>query len=220
MESHRRLSRLKKQDRLLIQSAIESIDNDDVDRMRGYLGDLIQRKLLDYQKAYPLDRTLLLHSLRKMKARIATLLLDAGSNISLSDCKRVTPLMKAAQFDLGLTRRLLDMGSDVHARDCHGLTALHHASGSILADVRILRDLVKSGADVNGAENAGRTPLHKAAALVDPVKIRCLLNQGADPTLEAKGTQGTPLRYLMETVQRRPRLSPKRWQECVSLLSS
>lgn len=212
-------SKLPAADQALLSSAISSIPRGDIAGLSAIVPELVSRGLLNYPNAYPLDRTLLNVALSSRIPGIVAVLLDAGADITIPDYRQVTPLMKASMFDLGLVDALLLAKADIALRDKFGETALHHASRSILASVDILLRLIGEGADPNAADSAGRTPLHLAVGIVDPAKVRLLLERGSDPGIQAKGTLGTPLHYLQHTVHDLPSTTALQRQECIALLS-
>ena len=62
---------------------------------------------------------------------------------NIGDFRNATPPMKAAAFDLALTKMLLGRGADWQAADTFGGSALHHSARSTLATSDILKELVE-----------------------------------------------------------------------------
>ncbi|MBT5874262.1 MAG: hypothetical protein HOH43_12655 [Candidatus Latescibacteria bacterium] len=82
-----------------------------------------------------------------------------------------------------------------------GYTLLHYAAGGDTLrhpdPTPAIRSLLAAGAEVNNALQGGATPLHFAASLNHMQALGALLNAGADVTLEAEGTGGTPLVHAL-----------------------
>lgn len=216
------LQKLKEKDRELIGLAVLSIENNDIVTLRRLLPCLVEQNLLNYSRVHPLDNTLLNRALSPSKKNIAaaTELISAGADIESTDYQRVTPLMKAASFNLDTTVTLLRAGANANASDTFGLTPLHHSAANQWAGVEILSALLDAGAEINVRDNTGRTPLHSAVGVIDSIKVKFLLDRGADPVAQAHGSLGTPLQYLANTVKDLPSTKPGQRQQCLTLLSS
>lgn len=213
------LSKIKKQDRELLQRAITAVENKEPAMLRGILSSLVERNLLNYRKAFPMECTLLNMAVSSRDLVVAEILVNAGASLDVGDFRRTTPLMKAATYDLELTERMLSLGAGVNVQDSMGLSPLHWAAGSVFAEDEILCVLIRAGADVNARENAGRTPLHSAVGIISPLKVEILLKSGADKSIQANGTLGNPIDYLIRTVRDLPTTTLADRQECVRLLS-
>jgi ankyrin repeat protein len=90
--------------------------------------------------------------------------------------------------DAAVVKSLLQQGASARARDTDGTTALMAAV--LHGDIDLLDALVRNGADVNAKNKAGATAL--MWSLVDPQKVKWLLEHGADVNARAD-TGFTPL---------------------------
>ena len=217
MELGKPMSKLPGSLRKLLQEALDSIDQGNDTKLSALIPALIQHSLLSYQGADPMDNSLLNYALSNRMGACAVALVNAGASVESPDYRKVTPLMKAAKFDLEIVETLLVAGASIKARDTFGCTALHHAAGSHLAQPEIVSRLILAGGDANALDSAGRTPLHYAAGTVCQPKLQLLLESGADSTIKARGEIGTPLHYL-QTVSR-PDAIKSELEACVALLS-
>lgn len=108
----------------------------------------------------PGGRAVLLMALLARSKRIATLLLDAGASVRVSDRRKSGPLhVIATDFpDLGLAERLIDAGAELDGRGGDdGRTPLHEAALS--GRLQLAGVLVKRGADLNAKTTGGDTAL-------------------------------------------------------------
>lgn len=212
------LKKLNKQDKALVESAELALREKAIPKLMGILQELKSKELLDFDKAHPLEKTLLNTALSLRNEEASTIILDAGARFDLNDFRGATSLMKAASFSLKLTRRLIEDGADIAATDCFGQTALFHCCESPFSTTEHLTCLIEAGADVNWKSLSGRTPLHSAASFaVDPDKVRCLLEAGADASIVAKGEIGTALEALIDRAHEDAKVKQK--DECIRLLS-
>jgi hypothetical protein len=86
-------------------------------------------------------------------AKIATLLLDRGSDVNASVRHGCTPvIIAAASGGPALVTLLLARGADLHAKDEYGDTALMRARGNGLYGREVVPILCKAGADVEARE--------------------------------------------------------------------
>jgi ankyrin repeat protein len=157
-----------------------------------------------------LERTPLLMAAERGQVAIAELLLSAGANASDVDYRKFTPLHRAAGVGaLELVEQLLAGGADACALNVFESTPLHEVAGgggraTVKKRIAIIERLLTAGAPLDARDTSGRTPLWLAAATTTvplPPKVskdrlavlKFLLEKGADPTLAASGTQGTPI---------------------------
>lgn len=109
---------------------------------------------------------------------IIELLLDAGSDINITNGIRNTPLHWAAQFGNQFTiQLLLNKGADVNRTNIDGDTALHFAVNE--KNIATINLLIKHNAKVNATNEAGNTLLHVAAKNTDLLTLDLLLKEGA-----------------------------------------
>ena len=86
---------------------------------------------------------------------------------------------------------LIEQGIDMEMKDQFGKTPLNSHAGGFRDDEQLLC-LIRLGADVNTKDHMGRTPLHFAAETGNIVKVKALVEAGAD--LHAENTMKiTPL---------------------------
>eukprot|EP01103_Thecamoeba_quadrilineata_P017212 TRINITY_DN6007_c0_g1_i1.p1 TRINITY_DN6007_c0_g1~~TRINITY_DN6007_c0_g1_i1.p1 ORF type:complete len:367 (-),score=82.63 TRINITY_DN6007_c0_g1_i1:213-1289(-) len=129
--------------------------------------------------------------------------LEKNVDINVKGKKGNTPLHEAAKVNRkDMVEALLAKGANVNARNKHDLTPLHLLIES--SDSHKIKDtliaLVHAGSNVNEVDDVGNTFLHRICSgdleLVDTVKIRSLLEVGADPQI--KNSQGETPEDLLE----------------------
>ena len=118
--------------------------------------------------------------LKKDRADLATVLLDAGADVNLAAVNGITPLM-AASFGGhdDIARRLLAQGANARAVDRLQKTAMTYAAGE--GRTAIVGMLVTAGVDPNEAYANDLTALMWAAGFGRTATVRALLDAGADP---------------------------------------
>eukprot|EP00933_Yihiella_yeosuensis_P007445 TRINITY_DN112483_c0_g1_i1.p2 TRINITY_DN112483_c0_g1~~TRINITY_DN112483_c0_g1_i1.p2 ORF type:complete len:491 (+),score=-32.30 TRINITY_DN112483_c0_g1_i1:75-1475(+) len=102
--------------------------------------------------------TALARALTRKHNSVASALVHAGADVTITDAEGQSPLMKTKDADM--LRLLLDAGGDaiINHSDIRGATALMLAICS-RAEVATLAMLISAGADVNAADLHGRTAL-------------------------------------------------------------
>lgn len=90
-----------------------------------------------------------------------SLLLAKGARVNGKNCRRETPLHKAAAYGYSdLVQLLIEQGAGINQRDINGDTPLHRAAGYGWEEIAAL--LLAAGADQDIPNNAGESPLQKA----------------------------------------------------------
>ncbi|MFO1304360.1 MAG: ankyrin repeat domain-containing protein [Burkholderiales bacterium] len=127
-----------------------------------------------------LGETALVIVLKKDRADLATLLLDAGADVGQPALNGITPLM-AASFagQDAIVKRLLAQGADPKPTDRLRKTAMVYAAGEGRSD--IVRQLLAAGIPVDQVYANDLTALMWAAGYGKTDTVRVLLAAGADP---------------------------------------
>ena len=110
--------------------------------------------------------------------------LPLGFSVDLRDARGRTPLMNAAlEGKLEVVKGLTEKGADPCLEDNRGWNSLHFASQRDEADfIELLLTYVP---DIDSRTAEGYTPLMIAAFTANLQAVKCLLEKGADPSLEA-----------------------------------
>lgn len=110
----------------------------------------------------------------------------AGFDVNSSNSYGETPLFLAAvSNDLITVETLIEIGADVNAKCCVlQETVLHQACMSTHNEMLDTLLLVP-GLDISLVNVNGWTPLHLAASRGDVYKVKCLLDAGANVTIES-----------------------------------
>jgi len=118
--------------------------------------------------------------LKKERADLATVLLDAGADVNLAAVNGITPLMAASFAGQDeIVRRLLAQGANPRAIDRLQKTAMVYAAGE--GRTGIVKMLVAAGIDPNEVYANDLTALMWAAGFGKTATVRALLDAGADP---------------------------------------
>ncbi|MFO1313704.1 MAG: ankyrin repeat domain-containing protein [Burkholderiales bacterium] len=119
--------------------------------------------------------------LKKDRADLATLLLDAGADVNQPAINGITPLM-AASFagQDAIVKRLLAQGADPRATDRLKKTAMIYAAGEGRSGV--VQQLLAAGIPADEVYANDLTALMWAAGFGKTDTVRVLLAAGADPT--------------------------------------
>jgi ankyrin repeat protein len=181
----------------------------------------------------PLERTLLHVACEFGHAPLVELLIRRGADPHARDYRNNTPLQFASGMGLAVAvRALLDVGAnatDVNVFETTPLHALAAGGGKAPAADRleVVERLLAAGAVLDARDSSDRTPLWFAASTgtaprpPDVMAARLavlahLLSLGADPKLQARGEQGTPLHAARGLHQsKRYRIA---WPEAIALL--
>jgi ankyrin repeat protein len=125
-----------------------------------------------------LGESALLIALKKNRADIAQVLLDAGADVNEAAINGITPLMAAAfAGNLEMTRALLARGADTKGIDRIGKNAITYAAGE--GHTAIVRLLIDKGVDPNAAYRNDLTALMWAAGYGHADTVRALIDAGA-----------------------------------------
>ncbi|MBK9031676.1 MAG: ankyrin repeat domain-containing protein [Myxococcales bacterium] len=160
--------------------------------------------------------------------------LGAGGDVDARDYRRFTLLHRAAGVgQRELVALLLDRGADARALNTYAATPLHEVAGGggrrpAAARIAIVERLLAAGCPIDAQDSTGRTALWYAAATStaawppDEARVRlavldALLARGADRTIAARGTQGTPLDAAHGRHQSKK--YARAWPEAVAVLS-
>ena len=120
----------------------------------------------------------LLIALKKNRADLARLLLDAGADVNEAAVNGITPLMAAAYAgDVEMTRALLERGADPAPVDRIGKNAITYAAGE--GHTEIVRMLLGKGIDPNAVYRNDLTALMWAAGYGHADTARALIEAGA-----------------------------------------
>lgn len=151
------------------------------------------------------QRTALHLAAEKDKADICALLLSHGAAVDAEDYRQNTPLhLAAAAAAAEAVATLVDEKASVGATNSFVETPLHTVCGEkdkAKKRSKIAGLLLAAGAQIDAQSKSGRTPLWKAASTGNVALIKDLLAAGADPSIAARGQQGTPLDAAREFKQ-------------------
>jgi ankyrin repeat protein len=101
------------------------------------------------------------------------------TNLNVNNSVNETPLMLAAiNNQLDLAKVLISRGADVNRP---GWTPLHYAAAK--GHREMMRLLLENEAYIDSESANGTTPLMMAAYYAQPLAVKLLLEEGADPTL-------------------------------------
>jgi len=118
--------------------------------------------------------------LKKERADLAALLLDAGADVNQAAVNGITPLMAASFAGQDeIVARLLKQGANPRAVDRLQKTAMVYAAGE--GRTGVVRMLVGAGIDPNEVYANDLTALMWAAGFNRAATVRALLDAGADP---------------------------------------
>lgn len=122
----------------------------------------------------------LIHALQNESVQSALILAKhPATRVNVQSRQGETPLMLAAiQNDLRIAQVLIDRGADVNRS---GWTPLHYAATR--GHRQMMRLLLEHDAYIDSEASDGTTPLMMAARFADPLAVKLLLEEGADPTL-------------------------------------
>ncbi|RYG65333.1 ankyrin repeat domain-containing protein, partial [archaeon] len=132
--------------------------------------------------------SLLLDSVQLSNVPLATLLVQRGANLSVTDEEGVTPLIQAAyQGHNSLVMEMLSKGADITAANAEGINALIAAASEGHADV-VRTLLAHPQSDVNSKDNDGTNALMAAAVRGHKAVLLLLLEHKVD--INAQNTDG------------------------------
>jgi len=130
-----------------------------------------------------LGETALVIVLKKERADLATLLLDAGADVNQAAVNGITPLMAAAFAGQdAIVKRLLKDGANPRAVDRLQKNAMIYAAGEGHTDVVLT--LMSAGVAPNDVYANNLTALMWAAGFGKTATVRALLAAGADPAMK------------------------------------
>jgi hypothetical protein len=128
-----------------------------------------------------LGESALIIVLKKDRADLAALLLDAGANVNQAALNGITPLMAAAYGGHeAIVKRLLAQGADPHPVDRLNKTAMVYAAGE--GRTGIVQMLVVAGIAPDEVYANDLTALMWAAGYGKTATVQALLDAGADRT--------------------------------------
>ena len=144
----------------------------------------VRRTLNDY-RSFALGFTPLMAAVNGGHVALAEKLLDLGAYINDRDHKSRHSLFIAAENGTpDMVRMLIARGADVAKALPHsdnGQTMVHKLGSAYYKEKLLL--LVEAGADLDARDGYGSTPLNIVTEASDPVKVRTLLELGANPDL-------------------------------------
>ena len=139
---------------------------------------------------------------RQISKKLIGVLLKNGAdpNTTTETSMGMTPLTFAVRAgNIHTMRTLLKAGADPNITDHKGNTAMYHCCGTVTQMKIMVSELVKAGAHINHQDAHGVTPLHAFAARgAKRALIRCLIELGADPSIEDHRNM-TPRHWAMRT---------------------
>jgi ankyrin repeat protein len=162
-------------------------------------------------------------------------LVAEGAVVDAGNYRRYTPLHLAAGIAASeVVAVLLAAGADAAALSTFKTTPLHQAArggarATVDARVEVIDRLLAAGCSLDAVDSTGRTALWYAAATGTapwPAEQQAaryhvllhLLDRGADPGIQARGTQGRPIDAARGLHQ--PRKYRIEWADGVALLDS
>jgi ankyrin repeat protein len=123
-------------------------------------------------------------------SEVVKLLLQFGAHVDCRDESGRTPLQCCAYRgeprggSVELFKSLLDGGADVNAQSNAGHTALHYTA--MYGFVEHMPLLLARGAPIDSRKPNGITPLLDAVGCSQPISVKFLLQNGADPSVKNK----------------------------------
>lgn len=174
----------------------QSAKQGDVEAIRNYLdrgGDI------NAQCASDLLRSPLLAAIDAGQVGLVKYLLERGASVSVRDYRGYTALHRAAGMGmLSAVEALLMRHAEPNVLNMFGGSPLHAIAngGGRAADLdkaRICQLLIGAGCEVDAKDSSGRTPLWFAVSSGSLAVAQALISAGADPTISADGTQGSPM---------------------------
>jgi len=151
------------------------------------IADLLLAKGADVNAKHDYGYTLLHYAIFRHESKDAVkLLISKGANVNVGDDDGFTPLMWATWWaDKDMVELLISKGADVNQECNYGCTALHYVA--IKGKKDLVELLIAKGA-------APISAIHLAVCAGDLVKVKSLVEEGADVDTRAKGSGGhTPL---------------------------
>ena len=113
-------------------------------------------------------------------------LLNHGADVNWLGMDNRTPLHTISLCHLNnatqIIKELLMNGADVNLKDIHNATVIHYAAYKRTFPENLFQELVKQCDDPNVVDVVeGKTPLHNAIEGGSELKVKILLDYGADP---------------------------------------
>ena len=135
-------------------------------------------------------------------AELATMLIDKGANVNLTDTAKRTPLHFAAEEgNIPVMEVLLSRGANVNAKDNVGYTPLMLVAHAKKTRPEVAELLLKNGADVNAGDGTGMTMLMKVLTMpaYSSALTQHVINAKPDPNLQ----DGSGMTALMHCIQKK-----------------
>ena len=134
--------------------------------------------------------------------RVASILIDAGSDVSRTDDSGSTILIEAIDGGFkGAVKRLIEKGADVNHCDNTGKSPLHYATET--QNDELVNLLIEHGADLEVRDSrTGYTPLLLAAIGGYKQCLKRLIDAGADINATLPSGEGGVLDYVTHDVVR------------------
>lgn len=143
---------------------------------------LLSSGSIDVNQGSPIGVTPLMLAAEFGHTRVATILLNKGSNVSIAADEAFTALHFSAQNGhLAVTEMLMEAGADIEAITSQGYSPLHLAAFDGHGEV--VRALIDAGTNPNGRLPDGETPLFAAAFNGHMGAVKELLHARANPLL-------------------------------------